>query len=137
MQNLKFKKLDDIKRSLEQLAEKHQNYKDDGDAELIELDAQDIICNYCLEHNYEVNGFPNKLTSKDIDIEEYYELYDSSVFEAYNQYIDYLALEKGDVAELMWYYTKSFWPDQFVSKTVYLENLKGLLESGVVYDFKL
>ncbi len=33
--------------------------------------------------------------------------------------------------------TTSFWPDQFISKTDYLESLKGLLESGGVYDFKL
>ena len=120
-----------------ELTVKHQHCNDDSDAELIELDALDVICKYCIEKMYKVNGFPFKLTEKDIDIEEHYELYDSSVFEAYNQYVDYLALEKEDVSVLMWQYTKSFWPEQFDSKADYLENLRSLLESGTVYDFIL
>ena len=130
-------RFDNIKTSVEQLAKKHHRSNDDEDIEIIEIDALDIICKYCIDQRYEVDKVPEKLTSKDFDIEEYFELYDSSIFEVYSQYIEYLALEKNDVSELMWHYTKSFWPNQFESKTNYFVNLKGLLERGSVYDFKL
>lgn len=137
MESFKPNNLDFIFISIKRLSKKHHKAKDYADAELIEIDAVDLISEYCVSQRYEINSFPFKLTDKNIDIEEYYELFDSSVFEAYNQYVDFLALEKDDVAELMWHYTKSFWPDQFDSKTEYIENLKALLESGTVYDFKL
>lgn len=126
-----------IKQTITEKSIAHQGANDFEDAELIEVGALDIISTYCIMNKYEINGFPFKLTDKNIDIEEYYELYDSSVFEAYNQYVDLLALEKEDVAELMWHYTNSFWPNQFKSKSEYLEHLKGLLESGAIYEFKL
>jgi hypothetical protein len=130
-------RIKEIKRRIDQLASKRDEASDEDDAEFMELDVQCIIRDYCVEKRYEINGFPFKLTDKNIDIEEHYELYDSSVFEAYKQYIDCLALEKEDVAELMWHYTKSFWPDEFDAMSSYLENVKGLLDSGVMYEFKL
>jgi hypothetical protein len=42
-----------------------------------------------------------------------------------------------DVADLMWYYVKSFWPNQFESKSNYLETLKDQIESGFFYDIEI
>jgi hypothetical protein len=128
---------EDILTQIIQLAKLHQLAEDLDDAALIELDVEHLIADYCVEKRYAVNGFPFKLTENNIDIEEYYELYDSSVSEAYQQYINYLGLEQEDVAELMWGYTNSFWPKQFDSKTDYLESTKALLASGAMYEFNL
>jgi hypothetical protein len=128
---------EDILTQIIQLASQHQLAEDLDDAALIELDVEHLITDYCVEKRYTVNGFPFKLTENNIDIEEYYELYDSSVSEAYQQYINYLALEQEDVAELMWGYTNSLWPKQFDSKTDYLESTKALLASGAMYEFNL
>lgn len=137
MDNFKSNSMDLALSSISELAEKHRATSDAEDAELIEIEAIHLISDYCVDQGYEINGFPFKLTDKNIDIEEHYELHDSSVFEAYNQYVDFLALEKDDVAGLMWHFTKTFWPKQFKSKSEYLEHLKGLLESGAIYEFKL
>jgi very-short-patch-repair endonuclease len=128
---------EDILTQIIRLANLHQLAEDLDDAALIELDVEHLIADYCVEKRYAVNGFPFKLTENNIDIEEHYKLYDSSVSEAYKQYINYLALEQEDVAELMWGYTNSFWPKQFDSKTDYLESTKALLTSGAMYDFNL
>jgi hypothetical protein len=42
-----------------------------------------------------------------------------------------------DVADLMWHYVKSFWPNQFESKSNYLETLKDQIESGFFYDIEI
>jgi len=48
-----------------------------------------------------------------------------------------LVIDKLDVADLMWYYVKSFWPNEFESKSNYLETLKEQIESGVFYDLEI
>ncbi len=129
--------IEEIINRIDELAQEHIEAIDLNDAELIELEAEDLICDYCRENRYEVNGFPFKLTESNIELEEYYESIGTSINEVNEQYIDYLATEKEDVAELMWHYTKSFWPDQFESKTEYIKQLKDLLESGTKYEFEL
>lgn len=42
-----------------------------------------------------------------------------------------------DVADLMWYYVKSFWPNQFESKSNYIVTIKEQIESGVFYDLEI
>lgn len=130
-------KKEDIIKQIDQLAEAHNDAEDLNDAELIELQIQNLIRDFCLENRYEVNGFPFKLTDNNIDVEEYCDSIDISVVEAYEQYVDFLVVDKDDVAELMWNYTKTFWPGQFDSKAHFIENTKAMLEGGFLYDFKL
>ena len=95
-----------------------------------------MVIDYCVEKGYDVNGFPHQLTKKKIDIEEYCQAHDIDVSDAYRQYLDYLVLEKADVTEIMWYYTKTFWPNQFDSITEYSKTVGISIESeGVIKDW--
>ena len=103
------------------------------DAELIEKQVEDLIIDYCVENNYLVNGFPTE--KKNSPIEEL----DDDYFcrERYQLYLDQLVIHHGDVADLMWHFVKSFWPNQFESKSCYVETLKQQIESGVFYDLDI
>ncbi|MFZ9718987.1 MAG: hypothetical protein ACO3BD_06485 [Chitinophagaceae bacterium] len=123
---------DDIKTSLLKLALEHQNV-DDFDAEIIEKEAEEHIVSYCEGQGYLINGFPTE--KKQLSEEELEEDYFSR--ERYQLYLDTLAIEKDDVASLMWEYVSAFWPGQFERKEEYLESIRGNLESGVFYDVSL
>lgn len=97
------------------------------DTELIEKQVEDLIIDYCVEKKYLVNGFPTE--KKNSPVEEL----DDDYFcrERYQLYLDQLVIRFVDVADLMWHFVKSFWPNQFESKTCYVETLKQQIESGV------
>jgi hypothetical protein len=108
----------------------NSDLSDEKDAEQIELEVEQLITSYCEEKSYLVKGFPTekrKLTEDKLE-EDYF------CRERYQLYLDTLATQQNDVAELMWCYVSSFWADQYESKEEYIQNLKDNLDSGVFYD---
>jgi hypothetical protein len=133
--------LEDIKQKISHLAQKHSSIpendlSDFGNAEILESEAFHLIVDYSESKGYLINGFPteirNRYENDEISDEEYDE--DYFCLERYELYLDTLTLQKDDVAELMWHYANSFWPDQFESKEDYIESIKIQIESGVFYD---
>jgi hypothetical protein len=133
--------LEDIKQKISHLAQKHSSIPENvlsefGNAEILESEAFHLIVDYSESQGYLINGFPteirNRYENDEISDEEYDE--DYFCLERYELYLDTLTLQKDDVAELMWHYANSFWPDQFESKEDYIESIKIQIESGVFYD---
>lgn len=133
--------LEDIKQKISHLAQKHSSIpendlSDFGNAEILESEAFHLIVDYSESQGYLINGFPteirNRYENDEISDEEYDE--DYFCLERFELYLDTLTLQKDDVAELMWHYANSFWPDQFESKEDYIESIKIQIESGVFYD---
>ena len=136
--------LEDIKQKISHLAQKHSSIpendlSDFGNAEILESEAFHLIVDYSESQGYLINGFPteirNRYENDEISDEEYDE--DYFCLERYELYLDTLTLQKDDVAELMWHYANSFWPDQFESREDYIESIKIQIESGVFYDVSL
>ena len=105
---------------------------------MIEEDAVRLIASYCEHNGYLINGFPTekrKLFEKHeyIDGEGEDEYFCRERFELY---LDRLALEKDDVAELVWFYNNSFWPDTYSNKDSFLEMTKEMLDCGI-YDVEI
>ena len=52
-------------------------------------------------------------------------IYDENYFchERYVKYLDVLATQYNDVFELMYFYSSTFWPDQFYDEGLYKERL--------------
>ncbi|MBP7641995.1 MAG: hypothetical protein KA767_01585 [Saprospiraceae bacterium] len=129
--------IEEIKHKITELAKKHQlidlpTIDEIQFAEMIEIEAEDMIIAYCEQQGYLINGFP---TEKRKIIEEEFED-DYFCRERFQLYLDTLAIEKDDVAELWWHYNNSFWPDWAVEKDKFLNEIKENLESGV-YDIEL
>ncbi len=126
--------IDIIRAKIVELAQEHKATGDDlddfKDAELIEKEVEQLIVKYCEAKGYLVNGFPTE--KKQLPEEELEEDYFCQ--ERYQLYLDTLATQHEDVADLMWCYVSSFWEDQCESKEVYIQSLKDGLDSGVFYD---
>lgn len=126
--------MNNIKIKIIQLAQNHHATDEKGidelkDSELLELDAENLIIAYCEEKKYLIKGFPTeKKKIKDQLDEDYF------CRERYQYYLDCLTIEKKDVAELMWCYVSSFWPDSFDSKQEYILTIDEQLNSGVFYE---
>lgn len=128
-------KIERIKKEILKLAKMHAETTDDldglKDAEICEEEAENIIVKYCIEKGYLVNGFPTEKTKfEDEEEEEEY-----FCQERYRLYLDTLCIQKDDVAELMWFYNNSFWPDFKVSKKEFISFTKDFAEKG--YDITL
>lgn len=124
--------IEDLQNKLLDLSSKHKQ-ADDEDAELIELEAEELIVHYCEGQGYLINGFPTEkkqLPSEALE-EDYF------CRERYQLYLDTLATQKEDIAILMWAYVSSFWEDQFENKEEYLQSIRNNLNSGVFYDVTL
>ncbi|GAA4061413.1 hypothetical protein GCM10022389_02300 [Flavobacterium cheonanense] len=126
--------IEEIKLRINILAQKHKSNDEYGidefkDSELLELEAENLIIAYCEEKKYLIEGFPTeKKKIKDELDEDYF------CSERYHYYLDCLTVEKEDVADLMWCYVSSFWPDSFDSKQEYILTIKEQLNSGVFYQ---
>ena len=126
--------MNNIKIKIKKLAQNHHATDEKGidefkDSELLELDAENLIITYCEEKKYLIEGFPTeKRKIKDQLDEDYF------CRERYQYYLDRLTVEKEDVADLMWCYVSSFWPDYFGSKIEYIETIKEQINSGVFYE---
>ena len=104
-----------------------------NDSEWIENQAEEEIIEYCKMNNYLINGFPT--IKKQIPIKELEE--NSFCRERYQLYFDLLTQTKDDVAELMWIYTNSFWPNFYTNKQEYLLQIKHQINSGGFYEVEL
>jgi len=124
--------IEDLHNKLLYLSSKHKQ-ADDEDAEIIELEAEELIVQYCEAQGYLINGFPTE--KKQLPNEALEE--DYFCRERYQLYLDTLATQKENVAILMWTYVSSFWEDQFESKEEYLQSLRNNFNSGVFYDVVL
>jgi hypothetical protein len=83
---------------------------DDKYGEIYESEVRTLIINYCESKGYEVEGYPfEKRILGETD--EYYDV-DYFCYERNLKYLDILAASKEDVLELMYFYSKTFWPDQ-------------------------
>lgn len=129
--------LNEIKEDIKLLAEKHQSIAENDldafeDAEFIELKAEKLIIAYCEQNNYLINGFPTEKKKIENELED-----DYFCRERYQLYLDTLLIENEDVAELMWCYTSSFWPDYFDTKEEYVQTIKEQVATRVFYDVDL
>lgn len=129
--------IDDIKKEITRLAKAHdaleeETLDDVKYAELMEMEAEDLLVEYCEKRGYQVNGFPmeaSKILDEELD-DDYFSR------ERFRLYLDTLATQKEDVAEIWWFCNRSFWPDVIGSKTEFIEVLKHQLRSGF-YDVEL
>lgn len=126
--------MNNIKIKIIQLAQNHHATDEKGidelkDSELLELDAENLIIAYCEEKKYLIEGFPTEKKKIKNQLDE-----DYFCRERYRYYLDRMTVEKEDVADLMWCYVSSFWPDYFKSKQEYILTIKGQLNSGVFYE---
>jgi hypothetical protein len=126
--------IEDIKKEISSLSQQHQETGEDWydfkEALTFEEDAEQLIIDYCESKGYLVNGFPTE--KKKLSEEELGE--DYFCLERYQLYLDTLATQKEDVADLMWHYTSSFWEYAYGSKEEYIQDLKDNLGSDVYYD---
>lgn len=93
----------------------------DKDAELEESFVRDLILNYCENKGYEVDGYPFQkriLGETDNTYDEDYFCYERNI-----KYLDVLATIHEDVLEILYFYGKTFWPDQLESKEAYKKQL--------------
>jgi hypothetical protein len=109
--------MEELKQIKNQILELHKAWdaiSDDDDsldglkdAECIESDVQHLIINYCKHKHYDVNGLtiekPEAIAEKNDD--------DLFPYERNRQYLEQLALTHDDVAQLLWFYYHTFWPE--------------------------
>lgn len=88
-----------------------------------------IISNYCVSQGYEVAGFPIQKRIFEIINANYDEDYFCQ--NRYEKYLDVLATRYDDVFELMYFYSSTFWPEQFNDKTRYREILLDYISCDV------
>lgn len=93
------------------------SFDDDKYAEIYESDVRSLIISYCESKGYEVEGYPFQkriLAETDQYYDEDYFCYERDL-----KYLDVLAATKEDVLKLMYFYSKTFWPDQVDSLEEY------------------
>jgi len=106
---------EDIKQLISELAKQHAD-DDDDFYELIENEAEILIFNYSKEKNYHIGGFTYIETLDDENMDD--DEMDQS--EHRKEYLALLEKKFEDIADLMWHYVSSFWPDAFQNKEDYL-----------------
>lgn len=135
--------IDEIKLEITELAKEHHaidipTIDEIQFAEMIEEEVTRLIVSYCEHNGYMINGFPTE-KRKLLEIQENIEGEEVDEYfchERFQLYLDCLALEKDDVAELLWFYNKSFWPDNFETKEGFIELINDQLKCGF-YDIDL
>ena len=128
--------IEEIKQQIKDLADQHhateeETLDDFKDIDWLEYQATRLIVSYAESRGYLVEGFP---TEKRLLPEE---ALDDDYFcsERYQHYLDRLALDHPDIADLLWYSVQHFWPEQYRSKEQYMDATQGFLESGIYEDF--
>lgn len=127
--------LEEIKIKIKNLAQQHNQCDDDlfEEAELLEIQAENLVVEYCRSNNLLVNGFPTEMEKRPIDeLEE-----DYFCRERFQFYLDTLATQNEDVAALMWIYVSNFWKEQFENQYEYIEMLKEALTSDIYYEKRI
>ena len=109
---------------LTQLAEQHKSTGDElediKDSDSIEMEAQEMIYQYCLDMNYKT---PLKFLENKPDFD------DDNTFGEKKWFIDTLIISHADVAEISYHLVSKFWPEEFSSKEDYIESVFAYLES--------
>lgn len=89
----------------------------------------EIISEYCESKGYEVDGFPFHKQSVSArysaNCVEYFCL------ERYIKYLDILATQKEDVFELMYFYSSTFWLEQFYDREQYRSILQDYIDCDI------
>jgi hypothetical protein len=128
-----------IKKRISILAKEHNAIDAPGHdeltyAEVYEGEAEDLILRYCDFNDYTINGFP-KVPKALFETQSTIEGEDEECYfsrERYGLFLDLLALEKEDVAELLWFYNHSFWPEFFETKEGFLKMVKESVQGRVL-----
>jgi hypothetical protein len=109
---------------LTRLAEQHKstgdNLEDIKDSDFIEMDAWEIIYQYCLVREY-------KTPLKFLDNKPIFD--DDNTFGEKKWFIDSLIVSHADVAEISYHLVSKFWPEEFSNKVDYIESIIAYLES--------
>jgi hypothetical protein len=109
---------------LTRLAEQHKLTGDDlediKDSDFIEMDAWEIIYQYCLNRDY-------KTSKKFLENKPVFE--DDNPFGEKKWFIDTLIVSHADVAEIAYHLVSKFWPEEFSSKEDYIESVIEYLET--------
>jgi hypothetical protein len=98
-----------------------QSIDDDTYGEIYESDVRSLVIDYCESKGYEVEGYPFQKRILG-ETNDYYDE-DYFCYERDLKYLDILAATKEDVLEIMYFYSKTFWPDQVGSKEEYKKHL--------------
>lgn len=105
------------------------SFDDDKYAEIYESDVRSIIISYCESKGYEVEGYPfQKRILGETD--QYYDE-DYFCYERNLKYLDVLAATQEEVLELMYFYSKTFWPDQIGTREEYKKEILEGLENNI------
>ena len=105
------------------------SFDDDKYAEIYESDVRSLIISYCESKGYEVEGYPfQKRILGETD--QYYDE-DYFCYERNLKYLDVLAATQEEVLELMYFYSKTFWPDQIGTREEYKKEILEGLESNI------
>jgi hypothetical protein len=109
---------------LTRLAERHKStgdiLEDIKDSDFIEMDAWEIIYQYCLVRGY-------KTPLKFLDNKPIFD--DDNTFGEKKWFIDSLIVSHADVAEISYHLVSKFWPEEFSNKVDYIESIIAYLES--------
>jgi hypothetical protein len=131
--------INEINKKISELAKIHaandeNNISDIKDAEFLEISALELIIDYCEDNKYLINGFPTekrKLAPEELDDDDYFSM------ERFYLYLDILACQKQDVAELTWHFVSAFWPESYESMQDYLDQAKERIDCIGFYDVTL
>ncbi len=111
---------------LSQLAEQHNStgdkLEDIKDSDSIEIEAWEIIYQYCLEMDY-------KTPLKHLENKPAFE--DDNKFGEKKWFIDTLIVSHADVAEISFHLVSNFWPEEFSSKEDFIESTEAYLEASL------
>lgn len=111
---------------LTQLAEQHKatgdELEDIKDSDSIEMEAWDVIYQYCLYKNYMT---PVKFLETKPVFEE------DDTFGEKKWFIDTLIVSNADVAEISYHLVSQFWPEEFSSKEDFIESTDAYLEASL------
>ena len=116
----------ELYNKLTQLAEQHKStgneLEDIKDSDSIEMEAWEIIYQYCLDLDYKT---PLKL----LENKPYFE--EDNTFEEKKWFIDTLIVSYADVAEISYHLVSKFWPEEFSSKEDFIESTEAYLEASL------
>jgi len=109
---------------LTRLAEQHKLTGDDledvKDSDSIEMDAWEVVYQYCLDRDY-------KTPQKFLENKPVFD--DDNTFGEKKWFIDTLIVSSADVSEISYHLVSQFWPEEFSSKEDYIESVIEHLES--------
>ena len=111
---------------LTQLAEMHKatgdELEDIKDSDSIEMDAWEIVYQYCFDKDYmpPVKFIENKPAFDD-----------DNTFGEKKWFIDTLIVSHDDVAEISYHLVSKFWPEEFSSKEDFIESTEAYLEASL------